>query len=801
MKAGQTWLLFLLSAFVSAFAPLSAQPVRIDEGIDLSVSNSRSNLDRGSGIVETSFLLTLSNTGEVPVEPPLHLLVYLHGDYEAGAAGVRNAMGGEGLDPYGTWYIDLSAEVGTALQPGSSILREISYYRPSQVPVHYSIDVYGVVNGNPEILDIPPFQGSVGEPLTLTGINISDPDGDPLTYAWTTSDGQTSTNPEPTFQFNTPGIQEVVLVVEDDRNGTLTTRFTINILPAGDVAAGRTRTLDGIGLPLGSVLIEELFPGRDPANYLSGSTSGFASLGSISGSYLWRFSKPGYLPVWRSAILNSGTVTAVPNPWLTLLDDRPYPISILGTTEIIDNTGSIRLVFGEGSFEQTGETYLTQLNSQSLPYPLPNGWSPLQAFHFSSDSPPVAAGILEAQLNDVTLSGESVVLALFDEENLAWLVVSTTEGNNSSQFSGLVDTTGTYAVLLPDPGPTAPPEAVAGQALPAAAVAALNPAQLVVKGEVTPATVVASTSPQDVTVTGQLSVNAETLPASGFWLSGRIDEIYTLMDGRDVRTPDYDSTVFGYARPATASGGRSVRLPMRPQLLFPPEDLLEARIRMDVFGQNRLEGTILDAAGGILARDGVRVIAPAGSINQVTAAEILSSRLESFASVAPGATPVKAFQLNLSGLGGDLPLQISFEPLAANAHYVLARLVIGGGDFGLQPVQRFTSDELGNLQSAEPADGPSLPGLVQPGQYVLLLVPEALGLLEGVVSGAAGESLEGISIRVEDSPWGGITGPGGTYQMLAPVGDFTLLAYNLETEPLGQSADRFYGRRDRPASG
>ena len=53
----------------------------------------------------------------------------------------------------------------------------------------------------------------------------------------------------------------------------------------------------------------------------------------------------------------------------------------------------------------------------------------------------------------------------------------------------------------------------------------------------------------EVTVSGRMSVNADPLPPSGLWLSGRIDEIYTLMDSRDIRTPDYDSTLFSYSRP------------------------------------------------------------------------------------------------------------------------------------------------------------------------------------------------------------------------------------------------------------
>ncbi|MEX0330622.1 MAG: Ig-like domain-containing protein [Puniceicoccaceae bacterium] len=787
MRLRQLRVIVLLLTCGFLTGSLEGQPIPVGDSVQLAVGNSRSSLDRASGIIETSFDLTLTNTGEIDIEAPLHVAMTLNGDYLPGTAGFIEAMGGDGSGPYGTWYFDLSPEIGAALEQGQSLVVPIRYYRPSDISVSYGIEVYGVVNSMPELAELPQFQGVVGEPLTLSGVFVTDPDGDPLFYNWTTSTGQSSTEPAPTFQFDIPGIHEVVLEVSDDREGLLTTRFTVTILPSGDKANGRTRTLDGTGLPLDSVTVEEYFAGREPITYLSDEESGFTSLGSTSGFYLWKFSKAGYLSVWRAGELVSGKVTAVPNPWLKEVESTPHSLSVLGVTEITDAGESIRLIFPEGSFEQTGNAFLTRLNSQSLPYPLPAGWSPLQAFHFASDSPPITSGSVEATLIDETLAGETVVLVSFDEGSAAWITESIASGTGSSVFTGSIEAPGTYAVVVPDSGPNAPSEAVPSEALPSSPMVEIDSNLLTVTGEVVPGSVIASVIPSEVTVSGQLSVNADSLPTSGFWLSGRIDEVYTLLDGRDIRTPDYDSTLFSYSRPAGVEGGMSIQLPLRPQLLFPPEDLFEARIRMDVFGSVQAEGTILDTEGGILARDGVRIVAPAGLLGQATTAEILSSRIESFISVAPRAIPVKAFQVNLSGLDGTQALEISFEPLSPNVEYVLARLVIGGGDFGLQPVERFSSDENGILASSEPVSGPRLPGLVRAGQYVLLQVPEALGLIEGIVSGNESQPLEGVSIRVDNTPWGGVTGPGGTYQMLSPAGGFTLFAYDPQTGEEGRA--------------
>jgi outer membrane immunogenic protein len=71
-----------------------------------------------------------------------------------------------------------------------------------------------------------------GEPVTITA-TASDPDGDPLTYSWTTSSGRISGS-GPTAQLDTTNAQgaaTVTVTVDDGRGGTASCSSTIDVRP------------------------------------------------------------------------------------------------------------------------------------------------------------------------------------------------------------------------------------------------------------------------------------------------------------------------------------------------------------------------------------------------------------------------------------------------------------------------------------------------------------------------------------------------------------------------------------------
>ncbi len=60
-----------------------------------------------------------------------------------------------------------------------------------------------------------PYFGTEGSPITLDGTGSYDPDDDPLTYAWTLSDGGTATGHSPSYTFADNGTYDVCLKVTD----------------------------------------------------------------------------------------------------------------------------------------------------------------------------------------------------------------------------------------------------------------------------------------------------------------------------------------------------------------------------------------------------------------------------------------------------------------------------------------------------------------------------------------------------------------------------------------------------------
>jgi PKD repeat protein len=61
-----------------------------------------------------------------------------------------------------------------------------------------------------------PRKVTAGKPVTFDGSSSSDPDHDPITYAWRFGDGGTSTAVKPSHAYENPGRYTVRLVVTDE---------------------------------------------------------------------------------------------------------------------------------------------------------------------------------------------------------------------------------------------------------------------------------------------------------------------------------------------------------------------------------------------------------------------------------------------------------------------------------------------------------------------------------------------------------------------------------------------------------
>ncbi|TMA65571.1 MAG: PKD domain-containing protein, partial [Deltaproteobacteria bacterium] len=76
-----------------------------------------------------------------------------------------------------------------------------------------------------------PYTGSVGVPVQFNGSG-NDPDGNPITFAWTSGDGGTGSGPNATHTYSASGTYTVTLTVTDSFNASGLSQTTATISPA-----------------------------------------------------------------------------------------------------------------------------------------------------------------------------------------------------------------------------------------------------------------------------------------------------------------------------------------------------------------------------------------------------------------------------------------------------------------------------------------------------------------------------------------------------------------------------------------
>jgi PKD repeat protein len=98
-----------------------------------------------------------------------------------------------------------------------------------------------------------PYTGIINIAVNFNGSGPSDPDGDPLTYAWDFGDASTGVGVTPSHTYTVVGLYNVTLHVEDSfglSDDDATTANIIDVLPATAFAVGgNTKTSLGAGKP------------------------------------------------------------------------------------------------------------------------------------------------------------------------------------------------------------------------------------------------------------------------------------------------------------------------------------------------------------------------------------------------------------------------------------------------------------------------------------------------------------------------------------------------------------------------
>lgn len=569
----------------------------VETGLKISAANETTTLDRETQRLESRLVVTVANNGNFLVGSPLHLVMSF--DALQGASldelQVANALGGIGQPPYQTFYFECSAKSGgDGLAPGESFELDVRFSRPRTLVVRYNLQLAGTINRPPNVVDGGPYRGTVGEPISFDASESSDPENEALTFQWTLPDGSTLEGPTPQASFDAAGLQQVALAVSDERGATTTEDVEVVVLPPGEFALGRIRVLNGLGHPLAEVKVAE--EGPQGSRQFELQAAGFGSLGSTPGDYLWRFSKAGHLSVCRRTTLAAGEVSVIPNPWMQELSTRRIRLSLLNDTTIANADGSLQVIFPGGAFTQASDAILTELHGQALPAALPSGWSPLRSFHLTLPQAPLQPGSLTASLPGEIPAGLQLVLASFDEANCEWIAKEILNTANGS-LSAAIPSPGSFSILLADAAPTAPPAATVEAALPAFPTAP-QLAGVSALGVLDRPEGVASRVSLEVTTRASVLFTGQSALPSGTWFQADVRENYELSGGQSLVIPEFDQTYYAYrslgADPRVVTAG----FPVRPTLLFGPEELNVARVEIDVLGRVNFAGGVVAPGGG-----------------------------------------------------------------------------------------------------------------------------------------------------------------------------------------------------------
>jgi RHS repeat-associated protein len=553
------------------------------------------------------------------------------------------------------------------------------------------------------------------------------------------------------------------------KTGTSAPTLTARVFAAAPLtgfAVAHVRTLDSLGHPLGSVTVEEIAP-KGQRTLLSSETDGIVTLGQGSGAHVWKFSREGYLPSYRREVLTTNKVSLPYSPRLTQRSTNSATFTLSGG---VLKAGGVEVGFGPGAFSQATVATLTPLNAQSLPALLPLGWSPVQAFWLEFANEPIAPGAMNIGLWGA-IGSQTATLVKWSE--LGWIAVANQSGNTNVSFS--VAASGAYAVVV---GDTGAPAVVVGEPLPAVAVDFQNWQSLTAIGTVTPSTSPASRVAELVTAAADVTItNAGGAIPSGLVLRSEVEETYAMADGTFRVLPKYETQVIAYQQPGDRTANTaSAAFPLRPILLLAGDELKRGEVKVDVFPLRAFNGGVFGETAGQIAVDGVRILSP-GNSNLMTV-ELSAIAPTNFHSIA-GTNIARAFQVGVGALPEGRKITAQFSPGAANAFYVLGKVISRGGLYGVEPVERFSTDASGNFSSVEPVSGERLNGIRGSGQYLLVRVSGPQGLVHGVAKNALNQGVADLPIR--SGAWLTFSEANGVYRTIAPVGTSQVNVTDLAT--------------------
>jgi len=306
---------------------------------------------------------------------------------------------------------------------------------------------------------------------------------------------------------------------------------------------------DSVGRPLGgataTLLVSAGVETSEPRPYATATAAGGFVLPALPGDALVRVGATGYLDVYRrESVVAGGSGSPVST---TLFDVRLTPIAdpasakpTAGGTLYTATAGSrvATLEAPAASVPPDVVVRLTVRRPQGLPVLAPLGWSVASAARVAisdaAGAPVAPTGAMTLRLPDFygATTSTALHLARLDPVSLQWQSEGAATLRDGA-LEAILSAAGDWAILVPDPAPTAPGTLAPGAPLPGVALPAEDPLES--------ASVVAD--PVDVLPTQasdvSLTVVAPVPVPSGYPVQTLVTEELTLLDGSRLAGPSF----------------------------------------------------------------------------------------------------------------------------------------------------------------------------------------------------------------------------------------------------------------------
>lgn len=462
---------------------------------------------------------------------------------------------------------------------------------------------------------------------------------------------------------------------------------------------------DRLGLPLTDKTAMAAVEGGESQTL---DAQGRAALATALPQNWIKVSKPGFTPVWRSAALQVGGVQSLVDARLTSME-KAQDVDTSGFTGEF-GSGTLKLAIPGGAPGSTGKLSVTPLSAQGLPGLLPLGWSAISAWWVQVDgvsSPLAGTASLVLPAATPALPADGLYAwARWDESLHVWVALAA-----GLPANGLADlampSAGGYALLMADPGTTAPPAAVAGSVLAGYEGPDWRDG-VKASGSVDPSmmpTVDAIRGARATAIFGLAFEGLAPLP-SGVPIQADVLESYTLLDSATIEPDGFSQdavasrwmleVVDGKPALAGVEDGLGLRLPVHMSRTFGETELVEGRIFVGFYHDGvqvaQSGSELLGASGGVVSRDGVNLSFASGSLSGTTLVRLSVDSGDVsllWPELAGKGTLAKSFNVNivgtlLSGLGlsmDALDLPDTVRPLVLQRRVVQGeRLVVAVGE-------------------------------------------------------------------------------------------------------------------------